>query len=177
MVKAQSELGRLHAVAAQIANAPPPRAPAAPAPAQRPAPQQYTDTTREWLDANPWYGSDPELTAVAKAAHAAAKRNGVEVDTPEYWRAIERAVAAVDPSAVADAAPARPAPRAPAPPARSAPVTRNAAHAPQGVPGEVRLTADEATAAAISGMTPQEYKSWQSRLRAAGRLPATAGAR
>lgn len=152
-------------------------------PQQQPAPS-YTPTTAAWLEANSWYGRDAELTGVAKAAHAATRRQGIAPDTPEYWAAIERAVEAVAPGTVAGAedGEAAPAPAAQArrpsgqfAPRAATPVTRSATRSPNAPRGEVQLTPEEADAAKVSGMSPQEYKSWQTKLRASGRL--NAGAR
>lgn len=172
VVKAQSTVSRMHAIAAQIANAPRP-APPPVAPQRAPdAPAEYTDTTRAWLDANPWYGRDRQLTQLAKAVHAQAERAGHAVDSPEYWDFVESGIEAVAPGTVAgpdgDRIAVRPHTRTP--PARGTAPTRTTAQTRPNATSELRLTADEADAAKISGLTPQEFKSWQAKLRAAGRI-------
>jgi hypothetical protein len=182
IVKAQTAVSRLTAAEAQLRAQPAPRAPA-------PEPQEaFTPTTKAWMQANPWYGSDPGLTSLAKAVHAQAERRGIAVDTPEYWAFIERGVSATAPGVVKRPAGAkRPAPAAEqlededeqdeTPPARSArpgagaPVARGAPRAPAtSASAPTRLSPAEAEAARVCGLTPQEYRQEQAKLLKAGRI-------
>lgn len=183
VVKANSELARLAAMAAQMDAQPRQPREAAPNP---PAAPSYTPTTRAWLESNPWYGRDPELTGIAKAAHAAAKRQGIVVDTPEYWRFVEQGVERLVPGTIRTRTPADAddgsddEPPPPRPAARTtrtgSPPTRTNATTPPNTKNEIRLSAEELDAAKVTGMTPQEYASWKAKLSAAGRLNTT-GAR
>lgn len=178
VVKAQSRVSELISASAQLRQA----QRDAPAPQQQAAPS-YTPSTSAWMAANPWFGSDAGLTGLAKAVHAQAERQGIKVDTPEYWKFIEKGVEAVAPGTVrrvgaAAAADADEDDDPPAPAARpgaGAPVSRSSARAPTSRAPDLRLTPAEADAAKVSGMSAQEFKHWQAKLRANGRI--TAGAR
>lgn len=147
-----------------------------------PAPQ-YTKRTQEWLDANPWYGSDPDATAAAKAADRAAQTKGLVADTPEYWRFVRDQVNAAYPGTVVepDGFPKDPAggngegggaDHAAAdrqdPPAATAAARPNGGGGGGGAPvsrgsmtsrpgGDLRLSPEQLEAAKVAGVTPQQY--------------------
>jgi hypothetical protein len=152
-----------------------------------PAGVQYTKTTKAWIDANPWFRTDPDATATAMAAdRVATQTKGLVADTPEYWAFISDAVNSVheglvqepegfrrpskkdggDGQAGADhaAGSSAPDPAAAAAAGRpsaaggAAPVSRGAPASRPG--GDLRLTAEQLDAAKVAGVTPQEYLAY-----------------
>ena len=59
-------------------------------PAPRPVeqPVQVDTKARAWQDANPWFGSDDEMTAVALTVHKKLVESGVDTNSDEYYEAI-----------------------------------------------------------------------------------------
>jgi hypothetical protein len=162
VVKANRAIAELSAAKVHLRMAPRPQ------PAQAPG---YTSRTQEWMRANPWYGSNPGLTQIAKSAHAQAVQNGLVPDSEEYWSSIERVVEAAAPNTVAGAASApRPRPGGAGP--RS---SGNLSRPPTSAGVRPRdLSADEQAAAKIFGMSHEEYRKEQTRLIAAGKIKARA---
>ena len=70
-------------------------------PAPRPVeqPVQVDSKARAWQEANPWFGSDDEMTAVALAAHKKLVESGVDTASDEYYEKINSRVRQLFPDA------------------------------------------------------------------------------
>ena len=56
-----------------------------------------------WQQANPWFGSDDEMTAVALAVHKKLVESGVDPTTDEYYNRINGRIKQLFPDSVSDA--------------------------------------------------------------------------
>ena len=71
----------------------------------QPAPQaqefvpQVDSKARAWQDANPWFGKDEEMTALALAAHEKLVKGGVDPTSDEYYEKINSRIRQVFPDA------------------------------------------------------------------------------
>lgn len=153
-----------------------------------PAPvQQHSDPVEQfaaglsgpsaaWVRAHPQAVTDQRLQRRMVRAHGDALDEGIAADTPEYFQFVEGRLgmgqAAPRPNDVevdtdsplsSAAAPVRQRPPA------SAPVTRNVGTNGQRQ-GTVRLSAEEAEIAEMSGLTPEQYYKNKQELKAAQRL-------
>lgn len=79
----------------------------APRMAQNPPPVQVDQKTRAWQEANPWFGSDDEMTAVALAVHKKLVESGVDPASDDYFSRINSRVRSLFPDQFADAEPQR----------------------------------------------------------------------
>lgn len=71
----------------------------APAPEQTPPPEypqdlrsQLDDRQRAWLDRNPWFGQNPEMTGFAQGVHHRLVNSGVDPNSDSYYKQIDDAV-------------------------------------------------------------------------------------
>jgi len=112
-IAAQEELTTAKIKAERVNNFKPPVAkPEEPVvqPAPRPAeqPQIQVDTkARAWQDANPWFGSDDEMTAVALTVHRKLVESGVNTTSDEYYEKINSRVRQLFPDAFPSEKPAK----------------------------------------------------------------------
>ena len=60
---------------------------------------QVDSKARAWQDANPWFGKDEEMTALALAAHEKLVRGGVDPTSDEYYEKIDSRIRQVFPDA------------------------------------------------------------------------------
>ena len=71
-------------------------------------PQIRLDTkARAWQDANPWFGSDDEMTAVALTVHKKLVESGVNTNSDEYYERINSRVRQLFPDAFPSEKPAK----------------------------------------------------------------------
>lgn len=131
---------------------------------QAPQAPQHTPRTRQWLDENPWFQSDPHAQSAAMAADRAARARGLEVDSEEFWQFIEKRVAKHFPhhfdaedDEEDDAPPAPPARRPTAGVAPVAPARRTVVAPAQSLSRLPSLTKDEVDIAKGMGLTAKEY--------------------
>jgi hypothetical protein len=66
---------------------------AAPQPQAQPPAQKFTPATQAWIDAHPQFLTDPTYRQMCVAADALARARGLDADTPEYFRDVERTIA------------------------------------------------------------------------------------
>jgi hypothetical protein len=152
--------------------------------------------TQRWLDQNRWWGQDQRMTRQAMVLHAEAVEDGLDPDTPEYFRHIEAGLETRFPGKVT-ALYARRAPAAgggkadagegegagdPPPdpavaarvPARAAsgaaPASRSSAAAGGQPGGALRLSPEAIETAKLLGLTPQAYAQRAMALVAEGRI-------
>lgn len=125
----------------------------------RPQPQ-VSSRTQEYIDANPWFETDPEARELAIVSDRQAKQRGLQADTPEYFDFVTKRVKAVFPQHFEDGdqdvtvegeQPRR------APPAPVAPARRTVPGTPAQKAKLPSLTADEADMARRMGLTPLQY--------------------
>lgn len=79
-------------------------------PASRPVEQpavQVDTKARAWQDANPWFGSDDEMTAVALTVHKKLVESGVSTASDEYYEKINSRVRQLFPDAFPSEKPAK----------------------------------------------------------------------
>lgn len=70
---------------------------------QNPAPVSADPKLTAWQQANPWFGSDDEMTAVALAVHKKLVESGVDPTTDEYYNRINGRIKQLFPDSVSDA--------------------------------------------------------------------------
>lgn len=118
-----------------------------PAPQQRPYDPSADQNLMEFMDANPWFRTDPDMTALAVGLHQQAAMNEPHtVGTKEYYAKIAEKVKTAFPP---KGEPAR------KPIAPVSPVTRGASSNP--ARKQVTLTASQVRLAARLGLTPKQY--------------------
>jgi len=101
----------------------------------------------EWRKRNPWFDNDVTMQAFALGVHRQLVDNGVEVDTPDYYKAIDKEVRSRFPERFK-----REASR------RQDTVVAPANRSSQRTPGrKVRLTESQVRIAKRLGLTPQQY--------------------
>jgi len=103
LVSAQEELTAAKIRAERVNNFRPTVAPP-PAPVVQPAPQpeyvpQVDSKARAWQEANSWFGTDKEMTALALAVHEKLVESGVNPTSDEYYEKINSRVRSVFPDA------------------------------------------------------------------------------
>ena len=109
-----------------------------------PRPQVQVDTkARAWQDANPWFGSDDEMTAVALTVHKKLVEGGVNTTSDEYYEKINSRVRQLFP----DAFPSEKARKS----SVVAPATRSTA------PKKIVLTQSQVSIAKRLGLTNEQY--------------------
>ena len=112
--------------------------------APRPEPQVQVDTkARAWQDANPWFGSDDEMTAVALTVHKKLVEGGVNTTSDEYYEKINSRVRQLFPDAFPSEKPKKSSVVAPA--------TRSTA------PKKIVLTQSQVSIATRLGLTNEQY--------------------
>jgi len=112
--------------------------------APRPEPQVQVDTkARAWQDANPWFGSDDEMTAVALTVHKRLVESGVNTASDEYYEKINSRVRQLFP----DAFPLEKVRKS----SVVAPATRSTA------PKKIVLTQSQVSIAKRLGLTNEQY--------------------
>jgi hypothetical protein len=122
--------------------------------------QQTSDAMADWLERNPWFQSDEEMTTVALKFDRAARARGYAPESPEYFKHVDTEMRRVFPAEFDDVGgsskeiEAEPQevrrPAAPAAPRRSAVAT-----APS--PRSVRLTPEQREFARFTGVSEQAY--------------------
>ena len=65
-----------------------------------PKPQNVDPKARAWQEANPWFGSDDEMTAVALAVHKKLVERGVDTSSDEYYGQINSRIRQLFPDQV-----------------------------------------------------------------------------
>lgn len=66
---------------------------------------QVDSKARAWQEANPWFGSDDEMTAVALAVHKKLVESGVDPTSDEYYSRINNRIKQLFPDSEQDAEP------------------------------------------------------------------------
>lgn len=113
--------------------------------APRPEPQVQVDTkARAWQDANPWFGSDDEMTAVALTVHKKLVESGVNTTSDEYYEKINSRVRQLFPDAF-------PSEKQVKKSSVVAPATRSTA------PKKIVLTQSQVSIAKRLGLTNEQY--------------------
>lgn len=115
----------------------------APSPAPAPAAAAPDPKVTAWQDANPWFGSDDEMTAVALTVHRKLIEQGVNPKSDDYYERIDARMRQVFPSAFSPGKAARKPVVAPA--------TRSTA------PRKIVLTQSQAKVAKDLGIPLEEY--------------------
>lgn len=90
MIRASNDLSRVEAWRPQA-----PQEPQQPAyqpqaqPQAQPERPQLNEQQRAWMDANPWFGSDTEMTGAAYGLHERVIQSGVAPDSEKYYAEID----------------------------------------------------------------------------------------
>jgi hypothetical protein len=95
-----------------------------------------------WKDANPWFGSDREMTALAMAVHQKLVDQGVDTSSDDYYERINARMRQVFPDAFTSAKPSK---------TVVAPATRSTA------PKKIVLTQTQVNLAKRLGLTNDQY--------------------
>lgn len=119
-------------------------------PAVQPAPQPETVTPKvdpkasAWQDANPWFGTDDEMTALALTVHRKLVESGVSPNSDEYYDRINNRMRQVFPDAFPSEKPVKKS-------SVVAPATRSTA------PKKIVLTKSQVNIAKRLGLTNEQY--------------------
>lgn len=107
----------------------------------------------KWQEANSWFGSDDEMTALALGLHQKLVREGVDPQSDDYYDRINRRMRQVFPEAFddADESPEPPPAEKPRKASVVAPASRSTA------PRKIVLTASAVALAKRLGLTPEQY--------------------
>jgi len=108
------------------------------------------ERAREWADKNPWFGSNDEMTALAMGVHQKLAKQGTDLQSDEYYEAIDTRMRQLFPDEFEDVAITE----AEKPKRRSnvvAPATRSTS------PKKVVLSQTQVTLAKRLGLTPEQY--------------------
>lgn len=105
LLEAQTKMSEVQVQLAQLANYRPaqPQAPQQPQQPQRQQAPQYqqpqqtqrptlTPRQERWMNANPWYGDNSEMTGYALGVHERLVKSGVDPDSQEYYNQIDVAM-------------------------------------------------------------------------------------
>ena len=121
-------------------------------PAVQPAPQpvreqpvpQVDPKAAAWQEANPWFGTDDEMTALALTVHRKLVESGVSPSSDEYYERINSRMRPVFPDAFTSEKPVKKSPVV-------APATRSTA------PKKIVLTKSQVNIAKRLGLTNEQY--------------------
>ena len=115
------------------------------------APERVVDErAQEWAKANPWFGMDDEMTSLAMGVHAKLAKQGVNLQSDEYYETINTRMRQLFPDEFEDVAKTE----VEKPKRRSnvvAPATRSTS------PRKVTLSQTQVTLAKRLGLTPEQY--------------------
>ena len=143
LVAAQEELTAAKIKAERVNNFKPPVAKPEETVVQ-PAPQPQVDSkARAWQSANPWFGSNRRMRAVALEVHNELVEGGVDPTSDEYYQKINSEVRQIFPDAFPFEKPVKKSVVAPA--------TRSTA------PKKIVLTQSQVNLAKRMGLTPEQY--------------------
>jgi len=109
---------------------------------QTPPTPQVDPKTRAWQEANPWFGSNLRMSAVAMEIHRELEREGVPAGSDEYFNRIDSEMKSTFPGAF---------PQEKKKSSVVAPATRSTA------PKKIVLTQTQVTLAKRLGLTPEQY--------------------
>ena len=108
----------------------------------QPAAPQLDAKTRAWQEANPWFGSNKRMTAVAMEIHNELERDGMPLGSEEYFNRIDSEMKSIFPGAY---------PQEKRKSSVVAPATRSTA------PKKIVLTQSQVNVAKRLGLTPEQY--------------------
>ena len=150
LVAAQEELTTAKIKADRVSNFKPaplqqdkPVVQPAPQPANEPV-QQFDPKTSAWIDSNPWFGTNDEMTALALTVHRKLVESGVSPTSDEYFDRINTRMRQVFPDAFPSERPVKKSPVV-------APATRSTA------PKKIVLTKSQVNIAKRLGLTNEQY--------------------
>lgn len=153
LVSAQEELTAAKIKADRVNNFKPPAQPVASqeAPVVQPAPQperqeqvRVDPKAAAWQEANPWFGVDDEMTALALTVHRKLVEGGVDPTSDDYYNRINTRMRQVFPDAFPSEKPVKK-------PTVVAPATRSTA------PKKIVLTKSQVNIAKRLGLTNEQY--------------------
>jgi len=113
-------------------------------PAPEPTFKPVDPRVTAWHDANPWFGKDQEMTALALAVHQKLVESGVDVNSDQYYERINSRMRQVFPDAFPSEKPVKKS-------SVVAPATRSTA------PKKIVLTKSQENIAKRLGLTNKEY--------------------
>jgi hypothetical protein len=108
------------------------------------------ERAKKWAETNPWFGLDDEMTSLAMGVHNKLAKQGVDLQSDEYYEAIDTRMRQLFPDEFEDVAKTE----AEKPKRRSnvvAPATRSTS------PKKVVLSQTQVTLAKRLGLTPEQY--------------------
>lgn len=147
LVAAQEELTAAKIKAERVNNfkpvAQPQQTVVQPAPQPVEAAPQVDSKARAWKEANPWFGSNKEMTALALAVHQDLVEGGVSTTSDDYYEAINSRMRKRFPEAFTSEKPKKSSVVTPA--------TRSTA------PKKIVLTQSQVNLAKRMGLTPEQY--------------------
>ncbi len=115
-----------------------------------PAPQVADERAMTWAKANPWFGTDDEMTSLALGLHNKLAKQGVDLQSDEYYEAIDTRMQQLFPEQFEDVAQMEV-----EKPKRKANVVAPATRSTS--PRKVTLTQTQVSVAKRLGLTPEQY--------------------
>jgi len=115
-----------------------------------PAPQVADERAMTWAKANPWFGTDDEMTSLALGLHNKLAKQGVDLQSDEYYEAINTRMQQLFPEQFEDVAQMEV-----EKPKRKANVVAPATRSTS--PRKVTLTQTQVSVAKRLGLTPEQY--------------------
>lgn len=110
-------------------------------------PPAITREERQWLDENPWFMKNNEMTSFAYGVEADLRKQGIRQGSPEYLNAISRRVREVFPKSEYF----QPEPK------KQTTVVASASRSAPGTAKTVRLSESQVRVARRLGLTPEQY--------------------
>jgi hypothetical protein len=119
-------------------------------------PQRLEPKTQAWLDKNPWYGTDDDMSYLAMGIHRRLEREGVALGSDHYFSVIDKEMRSRFPEKFEDTAKPDPeetktSAKPSAPRTVVAPATRSTS------PKKIQLTPTQVQLAKKFNLTPEQY--------------------
>jgi len=151
LVNAQIALNQVQSKWERLSNYKPPLQQPKPEVKPEPVAPAVDQKALAWQKANPWFGSDDEMTSLALGLHNKLVREGVNPQSDEYYERINTRMRSVFPEVFQEEEEVVEVPEKPRRSAVVAPASRSTA------PKKVRLTKSAVNLAKRLGLTPEQY--------------------
>jgi len=122
----------------------------------QPAPQP-DDKLSAWMQRNPWFGQDEEMTAAAHGLHDKMRNQGMPIGTDEYYETLEKTIRKRFPENFEESSGTEVEQKPKADTQKAKPTTVVASATRSTAPKRIRLTTSQVTIAKRLGLSPEQY--------------------